>query len=360
VSITPEIWSRILECGALAPSGDNLQPWLVTQRGDTLHVSIDQSRDRSLYNVGYRASLIALGAMIENMVIAGGESGFDVKVALSPDSPGALPSASLGFQRAAVPADALFPCIARRSTNRKPYAKGFIPRPTLDSLRAAIPTGRSAELRIVEDARQKRIVARAASLNDRLLFTVRPLHDTFFETIRWTEEDAKTSRDGLFIKTLELGPVGPGFKAMRSWAVVRAGNALGASLTAPLHSYRTFLRSAAFGFLQMGDASHDSYVEGGRFLERIWLTATLLGLSFQPMAGMLYLLPYLSSQGEHPFGKRQLALLEKADALFRQVLPLDSHKAAIMLFRVGYSAPPSARSLRRPLHKYSVRPPWSQ
>ena len=82
-------------------------------------------------------------------------------------------------------------------------------------------------------------------------------------------------------------------------------------------------------------------------MQRIWLTATSLGLSVQPMAGTLYLLQYLGPDAKNFLGPSQRALLEKARSLFSQALPLDERQSPILLFRLGYGAPPSATSLRR-------------
>ena len=94
MALGKEVADRIIEAGALAPSGDNLQPWLVERIGDAIRISVDGSRDRSLYNFRYQASLIAIGAMAENMTIAGRELGFD-SVAEVTGGDGELPSISL-------------------------------------------------------------------------------------------------------------------------------------------------------------------------------------------------------------------------------------------------------------------------
>lgn len=353
MTVMADTWRQIVSSGVLAPSGDNLQPWILESSGESLHVSIDTSRDRSLYNFRYRASLIALGALIENVTIAAPEFGLATNIEYASSSGPSLPSARLTLHASDTPQNPLFLAIDRRCTNRRAYRTVPLSQGTLDRLRQAVSS--EGEIVFIEDARQRRLVARAASLNDRLLFEMRSLHDSFFETIRWTDREAQATRDGLFIRTLELGPLAPGFKTMRSWNLVRVANAFGASLTAPVHSFRTFMRSAAFGFLQMADDSHRAFIEGGRLLQRLWLTATSLGLAFQPMAGMLYLLPYLRAEEGSALKDRQRLLLNRAENLFKGVLPLDDRKAAIMLFRIGYGPPPTARSLRRKLDQYLVR-----
>jgi len=198
-----------------------------------------------------------------------------------------------------------------------------------------------------------KLLAKAAATNDRILFEWRTLHDIFFDSVRWTSAEAEATRDGLFVKTLELGPMGPSFRLMRHWPAAAVAKAIGSSRLAPFHSYQTFLKSAAFGFLQMTGVAPSDFVEGGRRLQRVWLTATSLGLGFQPMAGMLYLLARLQDSERGALSSSHVALLRKAVAQFRTLLHLSADKAPILLFRIGRGAAPSAGSLRRPL---SVRP----
>jgi hypothetical protein len=345
MSVSATVLQQIVDCGALAPSGDNLQPWIVTRTATGLRIEVDRSRDRSLYNAHYRGSLVALGAMVENMAIAATQFGLAAAVLVRSSDGAELPGITLAFHPAGVPPDPLFPATVHRCTNRKPFRTDQLPRNTLASLAGAIPDDGAGALHLVEDRRQMRLIARAASLNDRLLYEIRRLHDDLYATVRWTPSEAETARDGLDLRTLELGLMGPGFRLMRSWTAVRLLNLLGSSRFAPIHSYRTFLQSAAFGFLTMAEPSAKAYVEGGRRLQRIWLTATALGLSFQPMAGLLYLLGYRDAPGQ--LALRHLNLLRRAEELLKEVLPLGSGGAPIMLFRVGHAPAPSATSRRR-------------
>jgi nitroreductase len=354
MAVDQETIRRMLESGAKAPSGDNLQPWRVVVDEETIHLSVDRSRDRSLYNFEGRASLIALGAMIENLTLAGREYGVDVDTTLSApennaDNAPTLVSARLVVRPAEPRPEPLFSAVARRCTNRKPYGTAPIEAAVAQKLRASVAEDSAADLRLIEDRNEMRFVARAASLNDRLLFEIRPLHDRFFESVRWTLAEAEATRDGLYVKTLELGAMAGPFKASRSWGTVRLTNLLGGSRLAPRHSFQTFMRSAAFAFLQVSGVSGVSgevWVRGGRLMQRLWLTAVSLGLSVQPMAGMLCLLPYLRTDGGSvPAASREV--IAQADTLFRKVLPLSAGQAPVMLFRVGYGAAPTTTALRR-------------
>ena len=61
---------EVINLGILAPSGENCQPWRFKIEGDILSVYLIPERDDSLYSWGQRASLLANGALIENLAIA--------------------------------------------------------------------------------------------------------------------------------------------------------------------------------------------------------------------------------------------------------------------------------------------------
>ncbi|MDP3028969.1 MAG: nitroreductase family protein, partial [Deltaproteobacteria bacterium] len=68
--IPKDIIFKIVEAGTWAPSGDNCQPWRFTWNGQKLLLFNVLERDTSIYNSRQRASLIAHGAVLENMDIA--------------------------------------------------------------------------------------------------------------------------------------------------------------------------------------------------------------------------------------------------------------------------------------------------
>jgi hypothetical protein len=336
---------QIVACAFKAPSGDNLQPWLVASRNGALVVAVDRSRDRSLYNFHYRASLIALGAMLENLAIAARHYGLDPAVTLDRDGDDLL-SARVVFTETAPADDPLHQAINQRCTNRRPYRRTPLRDGVLEALARSIPDDRASELTFIQDAPRKRALARAASVNDGLLLDWKQLHDGLFDAVRWTAEEAERTRDGLFVKTLELGLTETGFRMMRSWRMATMFRLLGAKAFAPLHSYTTFMRSPVFGFLQMTGASREAYVEGGRRLERLWLTATSLGVSLQPMAGTMCLLPYVDQEPDR-LSAVQRATLTRARRVYEDLLQLTAGRAPILLFRLGYGKTPSAQALRR-------------
>lgn len=114
-----------------APSGDNCQPWRLTWDGEKLRLFNVPERDTSIYNSRQRASLIAHGAVLENMDIAARSHGYSMRPTLFPARQGASSKgeqntlvAAIEFQECPREDDPLLPFIAKRVTNRNPYKKG--------------------------------------------------------------------------------------------------------------------------------------------------------------------------------------------------------------------------------------------
>src|SRR6185503_16157146 len=94
-----EFFSRMARAGALAPSGDNLQPWSFAVEGASLLLKHEATRDQSLFNVRHLASFIALGAALENIIIASSGEGYRANVACFPNGPFHKIVARLSFER---------------------------------------------------------------------------------------------------------------------------------------------------------------------------------------------------------------------------------------------------------------------
>ncbi len=110
----------------LAPSGGNAQPWIWLYNDGTLFLFQDTARKSSLLDVHHTATDIALGAALENMVLATHASGHEIALRLFPDNNHSTLIAAIDFYEAApedvkVEAHAsgnLASSIALRHTNR--------------------------------------------------------------------------------------------------------------------------------------------------------------------------------------------------------------------------------------------------
>lgn len=340
---------KIVEAGIQAPSGDNCQPWQVYLDSEGLCIGNLDYKDTSLYNIKNSASYVAIGAMIENMAITAKSLGYDASVKLFPQGENSSTVADVRFIKGETVLSPLLPSIKKRGVNRKKFKAKQLELHAKEALLKVPSEFRGAELCIISDKEKMKHLARIFSLNDRILFENRNLHDFLFNHLRWSREDAETSRDGMSIESLELGFLQSKiFKFLSSWNLVRFLNLLGFSRLAPVQSYKLCTGSSALCVLLMQGLNSASFVEGGRVLQRIWLTAASLGLSLHPMTGITFLIQRLQMGEDKELSNSHRKYLISSYQRLKEILPVE-HKSIIMSFRLGYADAPSDKSLRLPL-----------
>ena len=75
----------ILNHAINAPSGENCQPWKFKITNNQIYIFNIPERDQSSYNFKQKGSLVAHGALIENILIISSVIGFDTKVTFFPE-----------------------------------------------------------------------------------------------------------------------------------------------------------------------------------------------------------------------------------------------------------------------------------
>lgn len=161
------------------------------------------------------------------------------------------------------------------------------------------------------------------------------------------EDDEK--RAGFYIETLELPPPGKAiFKLLRTWRRAQLFERIGLHKLIATGNGATNASASAIGGISVTATDPETFVVAGRSLERLWLQATALGLSFQPIAGMLFMKLCIDMGERRAFTSANLAAIDRAyeDA---SKLMSDDGRRLIFMFRVGHGKPPTARSSRFPL-----------
>jgi hypothetical protein len=103
------------------------------------------------------------------------------------------------------------------------------------------------------------------------------------------------------------------------------------------------------GLLTVDGRSPESFFAGGRAMQRLWLTASSLGLAVQPMTAITYLFPRLELEHGPGLGAREVAQLTRLRSRYLDLLQVQPDEAEVLLFRLARAPAPSARSLRRHL-----------
>ena len=111
-------------------------------------------------------------------------------------------------------------------------------------------------------------------------------------------------------------------------------------------------------FMIVADGPLDSmsdYHAGGGAMQRLWLTATKLGLQFQPELTPLIFSQYANA-GDVFSGNA--SAVERASAVEKDLVHLfgdDCVEKAVFMGRVGYGKTPASRSVRKSVAALSVK-----
>jgi hypothetical protein len=345
----------LLRLAITAPSGDNCQPWRFSVNDSRIDLYNDPDVDTSYYNYLQRASHVSHGAVLENIAIAAPTLGLKPVFHLFPEADNQNYIAKIILEEVLPSESLLSPFIEHRTTNRKRYAGGLLSDSQIVDLAPAAKDLSKVSTFLTNSRSEIDTLSDVLSLSDRLVFETRPLHDFLFEHIRWSDEEATRYRDGLDIKTLELNAMDTlGFKLLKSWSFTRFACKFGAAKAISANARKLANSASAVGLiLGQGSPDRDSYLEGGRLMQRLWLQATRMGYGFHPMTGLSFLMQRVVEQQTDEMTKKHICLIQEA----RQTIATVSRVTdpfLIGLYRVGTAASPSARSLRKELSELVI------
>lgn len=267
--------TTLLTAAALAPSLHNSQPWRLAGTEDTVFISSDPDCWLPREDPTQSSLFISLGAAVFNVRVAAAQLGRLAHVSLLPPSPDPYLVARLDLA-VGLGVDpellALFPYLARRRTNRMPFAERAIPQAAIDDLQRTAHT-ESAVLRVVRDA----------STVDRLLRLAREGTDSEAlqpERLREREHwvGGERAEDG--VPLAALGGVPAGLRPVVRELAVQPDDRL-----------RPVLRYESRPVLAVLTVPRDdprAWLSAGQALERVLLTAARWGLSASFLNQALY------------------------------------------------------------------------
>lgn len=339
---------KIIEAGTLAPSGENCQPWRFRVRGREVDVFNVPERDYSLYSWGQRASLVAHGAVLENMAITAGFWGYQAEIIFFPNPSNENWVATVLLRPGENQKDPLFEAVALRTTNRKIYKQEVLLPEQKNKIMATGQVEGQGRVVLVEDRKKVEQFAKLASANERILFENRFLHSFFFKHISWTNEQDERVKTGFYIDTLELPPPAKaGFKLFKNWFILNAFNKLGLSKMVAKENAKIYSSASAIGSIVIKNNSAEEFLGAGRLMQRVWLTVTEQGLSLQPLTGIIFLMQRILGGEVKELSSPHVELIKKTYLEMKAVLGAREETLA-MCFRIGKSDAPSARAKRLP------------
>lgn len=357
-SLQDSVVEQILDLARWAPSGDNSQPWRFEIK-DERHLVVHgfDTRDRVIYDLQGHASQLALGGLLESIAIAAQGRGLRCAVSRRPDTPENRPTIDIAFLEGA-PEPHPLECVLRaRCTQRRPLSR----RPLKNRDRAVLEEALGDDCRILwlEGKQSLRRVARVLLRCAHIRLTTPEAYLTHRNAIEW---NAAFSRDRIPDRALGLDPFTTRLMqwVFQSWRRLNTmNNCLGGTLLPRLQMDLLPALCCAAHFVivsQRSLESIDDYFDGGRVMQRFWLTATKLGLQLQPEMTPLIFASYVRAGIR--FTEKQSSLVN-ARALIQELESLlggEDSKHAVFMGRLGFGPAPAARSARLPLEHLLLRP----
>lgn len=336
---------KILEDGVRAPSGDNSQPWRFVFRDDTLWIYNLPEKDNPILNFKQGGSYIAHGALIENITISADNQGYSAELVLFPDLVDKNLVAKITFALKEKEGDgSLYAAIRDRQTNRRAYKKGVTNGQEKLILADHVDFA-GGKVLFLDNPLKKGIVATSASVMERVALERKDLHHAFFGDIIWTETEEREKTRGLYIRTLELPPpVRLMFRFLKNWSFAQFMNRVGFSRFAAKGNAAIY-QTGTLGLVVVDGYSPKDFILAGRIFQRTWLRATSLGLSLQPVAGLLFLYQRAEFGEKNFLSDNHYQLVKNAYNNIKNTFGVEEGNLA-MMFRVGIAPKPSARTSR--------------
>ncbi|GHB42501.1 Rv1355c family protein [Mongoliitalea lutea] len=324
---------ELVEFANLAPSGGNVQPWIwIFNKQGVLELWHDQERSDSLLDFNGTGSLLAFGAALENIRIWTRANGVLIEVIEHIREFGQNQIASVVFLSAHADLkkeEPLFDYVSRRITNRLNQKRIRIP---LDHIRQLyqILEGTEFELKIFEEPEDLQFLALINGKMDWVRMLNKQGYEDFLEEVRWTPEEAEQTKDGIDLATFDFGAAEKALMKLisnrQAMDVIRKFK-LGQGFTKI--SDDTFKSASAIGVFIGPDFTPQTYLNGGSLLQRIWITANKLGISFQPVTASLFMFHRFFRGGEKDFSSFESNLIH---ASFNELQRLINMKKEVPLF----------------------------
>jgi len=356
--MSQDVLTRLLELARWAPSGDNTQPWrfeIVNDLG--LRVHGFDTRDHVLYDFDGHPSHIAHGALLETLRIAASGFGLACQWHATCDEQQRHPVYEVALQPdSAMTKSPLFDCIEQRVVQRRPMKTT----PLTPQQRQALidAAGSDYKVQLFESWSDRARVAKMLWDSAYIRLTCPEAYPVHRDIIEW---GVRFSKDRIPEQAVGVDPATARLMqwVMQSWQRVDFFNTylLGTVIPRVQLDVLPALRCAAHLLVRpkVGPTRLEDWVKLGMTVQRVWLTATQVGLHLQPeMTPVIF--RWYARAGRRFSAKpdlfNQSMELAKSFERFSSCQPEDYFG---FFCRIGESICPKSRSTRLELFNLTIQ-----
>ncbi len=348
--------TTIIEAASRAPSGGNIQPWLVSINDNSIVIKLNSRKLGTILDVSNYGSLFALGSFTLNAIIAANHLGYDAKEKISNAKDANLFSITLTF----VPSNnkpklaKLYSYIDERCTNRNIHEGPIIDPNMVERLSAIVQNNNPLfTFHSVRTNDDKKSFARILGKADMIRTKNTELLKQMMSEMRWTDREVEKTRDGLDVKAMELpGNVGKMLHLLSRFpnmAKTLPDSALEKQAW-PLLTNSSHLCVVSFTKKPSPQALYDS----GKIVQQLWLEATKQDLSLHPWTVLTFFAIRAKYFKGTFFNSFEEKLLVKLIGDIKSLFKMDKNTTPLFIFRLSKTKKPSAISKRYPLEKIII------
>ena len=358
-----DILIQILDLARWTPSGDNTQPWRFEIVADN-HIAIHgfDTREHVIYDFEGRPSQMAHGALLETLRIAA--SGFqlstDWQIRINCAETAPVYDVFL-TKRPDLIADPLLPYIEQRVVQRRPMRT--TPLSELQRENLANAAGPNYLVQFFESPRDRLRVAGLLWDNAYIRLTCPEAFQVHRDIIEW---GVRFSDDRLPEEAVGVDPLTARLMkwVMASWKRVDFFNRYLMGTIAPRIQLDFIPAMACAAHLLLRPrrppTTLNDYVESGIAMQRLWLTATANNLHLQPEMTPVIFRWYARAGREISADSVINGRLGLLASRFEALVGVAQEEPFAFFCRVGQSAKPLSRSLRKSLSQLMVEDSGTQ
>jgi len=345
---------KVLDYARWSPSGDNTQCWrfeLINESSFIIHAN--DTRDHVVYDLDGHSSHLAHGILLETINIAASKFGLKCNVSHDLSNDRLLKFTVELVEDETITESVLLPFVKVRAVQRRAMGTQVLNNAERKELEDCLPPGLSVQW--FESFNDKLSLAKLNFTNAKTRLTMKEAYAVHKEIIEWKAQFSETK-----IPEQALGVDWPTARLMqwmfKSWERISFANKFLAGTILPRIQldFIPSLKSSAHFAVRADNKieTTEEYIEAGKAIQRFWLTTTKLGFGFQPEQTPVIFSRYLDNDISFTEDSKVIENAKKGKKMFEALI--NGPENTVFLGRIGRSAPPKSRSIRRPLSELII------
>ena len=171
-------------------------------------------------------------------------------------------------------------------------------------------------------------------------------HKELFNEVRWDDEEALKTRNGIDINTMELSASdSAGLSLLKDWDAIKNIRDWNLGEGFIKMTSASVKKSSALCLLHCKGHSEEDVFKGGQILQRIWLAANSNNIAFQPISPSTFMFYRIIKDDpiEDKFIWNEMKAIKKDYNKMFEGLEENNH---LFLFRMFYAEEPEIKSYR--------------